>query len=91
MSQKVIGHVKAPFGLVIDPFLQLCLRLIIAYPKKDIKSLSSTVAYAAIYSRMIKIKHTNKIKLTEEEKWEVLGGVFQYFNPLSRIILMDGS
>jgi hypothetical protein len=43
LSQNVIGHVKAPFvaekapfGLVIDPLLQLCLRLIIEYPKKDI-------------------------------------------------------
>jgi hypothetical protein len=71
MSQKVVGHVKTPFVLVIDPFLQLCLRLIIPYPKKDIKSLSSTVAYAAIYSRNDKNKHTNKMKLTEEEKWEV--------------------
>jgi hypothetical protein len=44
MSQKVWQGVK-------DPLLQLCLRLVIAYTKRDIKSPSSTVAYAAIYSR----------------------------------------
>jgi hypothetical protein len=43
----------------------------IEYPKKDIKSPSSTVAYAAIYSRNEKMKHTNKLKLTEEEKGKV--------------------
>jgi hypothetical protein len=52
MSQKVWRGVKISFVLVIKPLpLQLCLRLIISYPKKDIKSPSSTVTYAAIYSQ----------------------------------------
>jgi hypothetical protein len=64
MSQKVWRGVKYPL-------LQLCLQKKIEYPKKDIKSPSSTVAYAAIYSRNEKMKHTNKLKLTEEEKGKV--------------------
>jgi hypothetical protein len=44
MSQKVWRGVKYPL-------LQLCFRLIIAYPKKNIKSPSSTMTYAAIYSQ----------------------------------------
>jgi hypothetical protein len=44
MTQKVLR-------VVTYPLLQLCLRLIIAYPKKNIKSPSSTMAYVAIYSQ----------------------------------------
>jgi hypothetical protein len=49
MTQKVLRGVKFPL-------LQLCLRLIIVYPKVDIKFPSSTVAYATIYLRNDKIE-----------------------------------
>jgi hypothetical protein len=70
LSLKVGRDVKVPFGLVIDPLLQLCLQLIIVYPKRILKVSHRRWPMRLFTHEMIKMKHTNIIKLTEEEKWE---------------------
>ena len=64
MTQKILRGVKYPL-------LQQCHRLFIANPKKKLKVPHRWWPMQSFTHKMIKMKHSNKIKLTEQKKGKV--------------------